>query len=451
MLIPKLETLEQYNVPTPRYTSYPTALSFNDKVDAAAVNTRLMGQDNKDRPLSVYFHLPFCRSLCWYCACTKVITKDQEKSAEYLARLLREFDMRLPWFESQPLVQLHLGGGTPTFLTPDELRALGDHVNKALTSTADSEWSVEIDPRELTEEHVKALVDVGFNRASLGVQDHDPHVQKVIHREQPKELTEQALGWLRDAGISSVNMDLIYGLPAQSAESFDDTISDVLAQNPDRLAIYSYAHVPWFAPAQKHLERFGLPTPSEKIRLFVNAVRRITEAGYVYIGMDHFAKPHDGLSEALKEHTLHRNFQGYSTRKGTDIHAFGMSAISQTRDMYFQNEKELSAWEETIDSGKIPIIRGKVLSADDAIRREVIMSIMCSAELDAAELSDTLGIDFNSYFEKELKTLSEFAVNEFIDLSDGGLGITEIGRFFVRNIARVFDNASAGTGFSKAI
>lgn len=446
MKLPQIATLEEFNVPTPRYTSYPTAMAFDD-LNAADVDSQISKAGRIERPLSLYFHLPFCRALCWYCACNKVITRKQEKSGEYLQRLLREFDARLPWFEDQSLVQLHLGGGTPTFFLPEEIRALGQHVRAAIEPAAGSEWSVEIDPRELSEDHVKALVEVGFNRASLGVQDHNDGVQKAIHRVQPYEMTRDAVHMLRDHGITSINMDLIYGLPGQTIDSFNETIADVIELGPDRLAVYSYAHVPWAAPAQKHLERFGLPDAHTKLQLFSNVIKALDNAGYSFIGMDHFAKPDDALTQALENGTLHRNFQGYSTWAGTDIHAFGVSAISQTRDMYFQNAKDLGEYESALDAGELPIVRGIQLTDDDLQRREVIMAIMCSHDV---SFSDFPG--FEQRFEAELAALSEFVQRAMVERHAGGFRVTESGRFFVRNIARIFDARSgAQRAFSKAI
>ncbi len=446
MKLPQIATLEEFNVPTPRYTSYPTAMAFDD-LTAADVAARVEQTRDAQRPLSLYFHLPFCRALCWYCACNKVITRKQERSAEYLERLLGEFDARLPWFHDQPLVQLHLGGGTPTFFLPEEIRKLGQHVRNAIEPAAESEWSVEIDPRELSEDHVKALVEVGFNRASLGVQDHNKAVQEAIHRVQPYEMTRDAVDMLRDHGIKSINMDLIYGLPGQTIESFNQTIQDVIDLGPDRLAVYSYAHVPWAAPAQKHLERFGLPDAHTKLQLFSNVIKALDGAGYSFIGMDHFAKPDDALTQALESSTLHRNFQGYSTWAGTDIHAFGVSAISQTRDMYFQNAKDLAEYEAAIDANDLPIVRGIQLTEDDLQRREVIMAIMCSHDV---QFSDFPG--FESCYETELEALNEFVERAMIQKTETGFRVTESGRFFVRNIARIFDARSGSQrAFSKAI
>lgn len=439
--------LKRFDTPTPRYTSYPTALSFSP-IELEDLDAGIGG----DGPLSIYFHLPFCKSLCWYCACTKVITRDQSKSAEYLERLRVEFAQRLPILKGRQVVQIHLGGGTPTFFTPDELRSLASMVRDELEIAPNAEISVEIDPREVSLDHVIALRESGFNRASLGVQDHNPDVQKFIHREQPFEQTAQVVKWLRDAGFGGINFDLIYGLPGQTKASFRETINDVISLRPDRLAVYSYAHVPWAAPAQRLLEKRPMPNPDEKIDLFKQAAEQFVNAGWQHIGMDHFALPDDALATGLLSDNLRRNFQGYSTWKGTDIHGFGMSSISQTKTMYFQNTRDLDDWNSRIDRGVSTIEKGLTLTPDDQIRRDAIMAVMCSNRLDYREFSDSHGIEFASYFEAELQTLTEFASDGLIEMDADGFKVTALGRFFVRNIAATFDaHRKQQTGFSRAV
>lgn len=450
--LPDLELSKRFNVPTPRYTSYPTALSFED-FDASEVwHHERAGQS--DSPLSLYFHMPFCRKLCWYCACSKVITGNQELSSAYLDRLFKELDLKRDLLAGRPLIQMHLGGGTPSFFTGEELARLVERVRDLVSMEADAELSIEIDPRELSREQVQWIAEAGFNRASLGVQDHNPEVQKLIHREQPYEMTRAAAEWLREAGIERLNFDLIYGLPGQTPESFNETINDVIGLSPDRLAVYSYAHVPWVAPAQKLLERAHIPGPDEKIELFGLATRRLLEAGYEFIGIDHFAKPDDELAVAARDDTLHRNFMGYTTRRGAELHGIGVTSISQTADQYFQNERELEDWEAAIDSGKLPIVRGVRLDEDDQMRRSVIMAIMCRAHV---RFDDVVGIEsaaeFRQVFEDELASLDEFENEGLVKIRQEEIEILPLGRFFVRNIARVFDGRSGGGGqrFSKAI
>ncbi len=441
------DLLRKYNVPTPRYTSYPTALAFEPMDALPDSNTA------PDEPVALYFHLPFCRSLCWYCACTRVITRRQAKSGLYLERLFAELDSRLDRLGTRPVVQVHLGGGTPTFFQAEELEALARYVHERLNVARDAEFSVEIDPRELHEEQIDALARSGFNRASLGVQDHDPRVQKAIHRDQPWEQTARAVRELRSAGIRNINFDLIYGLPFQSVESFGKTIDDVLTLAPDRLAVYSYAHVPWAAPAQKLVVRdTELPDANEKIGMFLAAADILESEGYTHIGMDHFAVAEDALTTALADGTLRRNFMGYTTRRGVDIHAFGMSAISQTGDAYFQNHRELGPWEAAVDSGLAPVVRGYVLDRDDQLRRDLIMQIMCSNQVDFAELGEAWDVDAPAYFATELDELSSLVDDGLVDVDEHRLRVTRRGRFLVRNIASVFDATRRGQSrYSRAI
>ncbi len=340
------DLLAKYDIQAPRYTSYPSAAHFTAAVSADAIMERIR-RNNTARPprdLSLYVHLPFCASRCWYCGCTTVITRRQESSAVYLRWLEGEITrMAVSLGPVRRVVQLHLGGGTPTFLRPEELRTLGALLRSRFAFAERVEAGVEIDPRGLTPEHVAALREAGFTRASVGVQDHDPAVQRAVNRTQPAELTAHAIAWLREAGFTSINIDLIYGLPRQSVASFSRTLEEVLALRPDRWAVFSYAHVPWLKPSQRLLERHGLPGPELKLALLEITVETLAAAGYAYIGMDHFARPDDELAAAQREGTLHRNFQGYTTHGETDLYGFGLSAISNAEGAYWQNEKTLPA------------------------------------------------------------------------------------------------------------
>jgi oxygen-independent coproporphyrinogen-3 oxidase len=435
----ELDLLRKYDVPAPRYTSYPTALQFDTSLDGAAVDRRMESRSSEARPVSLYVHLPFCRSLCWYCACTRVISKQRDDAADYVDRLIEEIRLRSTWIDDAPVVQIHLGGGTPTFLPPEQLLRLGRTLRKIFDVQDDAELAVEIDPRECTDEHIDALRELGFNRASLGVQDNNKEVQEAIHRIQPWEKTLEVTETLREAGFESVNFDLIYGLPHQTPDTFGRTLSDVVDAAPERLAVYSYAHVPWVNPAQKHLEGDALPGPETKLALLKQSIEQLTQAGYHYIGMDHFARPDDELTRALEDGTLRRNFQGYSTGQGVDIHGFGMSAISQTRDMYVQNRKELPTYEECLNHNEIPTYRGVVLDRDDKIRRRTIEYLMCRRELSFRELSSTLDIDFADYFDDALRQLEPLEDDGLVTLSGDSLRITDVGRLFLRNIAMPFD------------
>src|SRR6266568_7913110 len=391
-----LDLVKKYNVPGPRYTSYPPATHFTNEIPAEAFIEQIRANNATARDLSLYFHLPFCQTLCWFCGCTTVITTDQKKSGDYLKYIEREMDLMKPLLHPQrKVVQLHFGGGTPTFLLPDEIRRLGEMIHSRFAFAADVEASVEVDPRRLTRDHLVALREVGFNRASMGVQDFNPKVQEAVHRIQPREMTQQAIDWMRELGYGSINLDLIYGLPFQTHESFDETLDTVLEMKPDRLAVFSYAHVPWIKPAQKILEVKVLPTPESKLDILKLVIEKLTaNEQYVYIGMDHFAKPTDELTLAQRNKQLQRNFQGYSTRAGSDIYAFGMSGVSQVPDAYWQNEKELPKYQEAVDAGRVPLHKAYFVTEEDKIRRETIMRVMCDLSLDFAAMSQKLGINF---------------------------------------------------------
>ena len=436
-----LDLIRKYNVPGPRYTSYPPATHFTDEVDKEALMESIRRNNETQRDLSLYYHLPFCESLCWFCGCTTVITTDHSRSAGYLDLIDREMDLMKEHLNpKRKVVQVHLGGGTPTFLQPDEIRRLGENIRKRFSISGEVEAGAEIDPRRITRDSIEALKEAGFNRASMGVQDHNPEVQKAVHRIQPYEMTKQAIDWLRECDFESLNIDLIYGLPNQTVASFEQTLDDTLKLQPDRLAVFSYAHVPWIKPAQKILQdRMELPTPETKLQLLKLTIEKLTSEGYVYIGMDHFAKENDELRIAQRNKTLQRNFQGYSTRGGVDIYAFGMSSISQSQDAYWQNLKELPEYTASVEAGKLPIHRGYILTPEDHLRRRTIMRLMCDLELDYAHMSELLDLDFVSHYEQELASLADMEADGLIEKSSTGLVVTELGRLLIRNIAMRFD------------
>jgi oxygen-independent coproporphyrinogen-3 oxidase len=435
-----LDLVRKYNVPGPRYTSYPPATRFTEEVTWRSLADEMLANNRTERDLSIYFHIPFCYSLCWFCGCTTVITKKQGQSATYFDYLQKELaQMATVINPRRKVVQLHWGGGTPTFMKPSEIRELGRAIRDQFKFAADIEAGVEIDPRRITSDHLKALREAGFNRASMGVQDFDPKVQTAVHRIQSREMTENVVKELRLLGFESVNIDLIYGLPFQTVESFERTLDQVLEINPDRLAIFSYAHVPWIKRSQKVLEK-AMPSPDVKLQLLKLIVEKLTgEGDYIYIGMDHFARRNDELAVAQRNKTLRRNFQGYSTRAGADIYSFGMSSISQTQNAYWQNLKELPAYYAALDAGKSPIMRGYLTTEDDRIRRETIMRIMCDLSLNYGEMSQKLGIHFAEYFARELDSLSDMVADGLIRRTTLGLEVTPEGRFFIRNIAMRFD------------
>lgn len=435
-----LELVKKYNVPGPRYTSYPPATHFSEQVTAEQLLPEIRANNETARDLSLYFHLPFCQSLCWFCGCTTVITTQQGKSATYLEYLRKELALLRPLLNpKRKVVQLHFGGGTPTFLTPDEIRVLGKMIHAQFALAPDAEAGVEIDPRRLTPDHLTALREIGFNRASIGVQDNSPEVQKAVHRIQPYELTRQVVGWIRNAGFSSLNVDLIYGLPHQTPASFEKTLDEILDLQPDRFAVFSYAHVPWIKPAQKILEGGALPSPEIKLELLKLTIEKLTSEGYRYIGMDHFARADDELAVAQQQKSLQRNFQGYSTRGGADIYALGMSSISQTDGFYWQNIKDLPSYYASLDEGKLPLAKGYILTADDQIRQQTIMRLMCDLELDYAAMSKLLELDFAQYFATELDSLDAMEADGLVLKTPTGLVVTGLGRLFIRNIAMCFD------------
>src|SRR3569833_1846061 len=405
-----LDLVQKYNVAGPRYTSYPPATKFTEALTWPELAEKIIDNNKADRDLSLYFHIPYCETLCWFCGCTTVITLNHSQGQTYLNYLEKEVaQMAALSNPRRKVVQLHFGGGSPTFLTPDEIRRLGDIIHKHFKFSPEIEAGVEIDPRRLTRDHVVAMKEVGFFRASLGVQDFDPTVQQAVHRIQPREMTQQTIDWLREMDFSSIYLDLIYGLPHQTVESFNRTLDIVLGMQPDRLAVFSYAHVPWVKPAQKILEQFFLPSPEVKLQLLKNVIERLTENDrYTYIGMDHFARAKDELVLAQRNNTLQRNFQGYSTHANADIYAFGMSAISQIPDAYWQNEKDLLKYYAALDAGKVPLTRGYVVSDEDKIRRDTIMRVMCDLGLDYAAMSNRLGINFSSHFERVFVLLVVF-------------------------------------------
>ena len=437
-----LELVRKYNVPGPRYTSYPTAPQFTETTPTGAL-VEAIGRDNQDagRPLSLYFHLPFCETLCWFCGCTTVITLKRDAAADYVDFLGRELTLMQRLLNADRRVaQMHFGGGTPTFLPPAVIRRLGDAIHSRFKFGNASENSVEVDPRRITRDHVRAFRELGCNRASLGVQDTNPEVQLAVHRLQPMDVTRQAFDWMRDEGYHSISVDLIFGLPRQTADSFARTIDDVLTLRPDRLAVFSYAHVPWIKPSQRIFEKqANLPSTEEKLKMLSIAVGKLTAAGMVYIGMDHFARADDELAVAQREGTLQRNFQGYSTHAGASIYGFGMSSISQTGDSYRQNLKELPDYYAALDANRLPFERGLILSEEDRTRRQVIMRIMCDRRIDYADLSRRLGVDFAAKFAHEIASLADLEADGLLRRTLEGFVVTGVGALLIRIIAMRFD------------
>jgi oxygen-independent coproporphyrinogen-3 oxidase len=434
-------TLDKYNQPGPRYTSYPTAPEWDESFGEVELRQAFADANRKPNPapLSLYFHIPFCESLCLYCGCNVVINKRHEVALPYLARLKQEVDWVSAGVDRNRRVeQLHWGGGTPTYLTPVQIEELYTHIAGRFSLSAEAEISIEIDPRVTSEEHCRVLRSLGFNRVSMGLQDFDPLVQRTIHRVQPYEDTRRLFDYCRDLGFESINVDLIYGLPHQSVESFSKTVEQIIEMNPDRIAVFSYAHVPWMKKQQGSFARF-LPEGMEKFRIFTHAIHMLTDAGYRYIGLDHFARPQDEICRAQDNRTLHRNFQGYTTKAGCDVYAMGVSSISGLEDVYSQNWRDLPNYYQSIDERRWPTMRGIRLSGEDKLRRAVINRILCHSVLIKSEIEREFGIEFDSHFAAELRMLSDLEHDGLVRLGGDSIQIAPLGRVFIRNVAMVFD------------
>ncbi len=436
------DLLRRHDRPGPRYTSYPTAPHFHDGYGTEEFKSAIARSNHAARPLSLYVHVPYCTSPCFYCGCNRVISRDRSKGVAYVERVLREADLVAPLFSpGRQVVQLHLGGGTPNFLPPGLLSDLIDGLRQRFrfSDSASRDFSIELDPRSVVPADMATLAELGFNRASLGVQDFDPDVQQAINRIQGVDDTLAVIRACRQYGMRSVNVDLIYGLPRQTLEGFGRTLDTVMAERPDRLAIYGYAHLPQMFKAQRQIVDAELPTPEQKLGLLGLAVRKLSAAGYQYIGMDHFALPDEDLSRAQCAGELHRNFMGYTTHAQTDLLGLGVSAISRIDNSYSQNPRELQDWETKIDAGRLPLWRGLELSPDDELRAEVIQQLMCHGEVDAKQVALRYGIDFGRYFNDELEAMQRLVADGLVAYESGVIRATRQGRPLLRLIAMCFD------------
>ena len=436
------EMLQKYDVSGPRYTSYPTAdrfvEAFTEGAYKLALEQRRVGA--LALPLSIYVHIPFCESLCFFCACNKIVTKHHERSVEYLRYLSREIDMHIQHLGAgQTISQLHLGGGSPTFFSDAELTELMSMIRRNFVLAEGGEYSIEVDPRTVNDARLAHLRLLGFNRLSFGVQDFDEEVQKAVHRIQPAEQVFSLVETARRLEFESVNVDLIYGLPKQTPESFARTLAQIVDLRPDRIALYAYAHLPERFKPQRRISEYELPAASAKISMLSDALEALIGAGYVYVGMDHFALPDDALAVAKRQGRLHRNFQGYSTQPDCDLISLGVSAIGRVGATYSQNAKTLEEYYDYIDRGRFPVVRGLALSRDDLVRRAVIMAIMCQGQLQYESIELAYMVDFKTYFASELLALKTLQDNGMVVLDDSGLQVTEMGWFFVRAVAMLFD------------
>jgi oxygen-independent coproporphyrinogen III oxidase len=437
-----LELLRKYSGPGPRYTSYPTAPAFSDTFGPDAYREAIESTNSGDAaaPLSLYFHFPFCDTLCYFCGCTMIVTHSRERIAEYNAYLKREIAMVAPMIrEGRSVTQLHWGGGTPSYLQPEEIRDVGEFIRERFLFDDEIEAGVEIDPRGLTFDHMQALREAGFNRVSMGVQDFEYRVQESVNRIQPEDITMEAIEWSRKLGFGSINIDLIYGLPFQTVESFENTVDKIIAISPDRLAVFNYAHVPWLKPHQKLIRAEDLPTPERKLEIFKMTTEKLLAAGYWNVGMDHFAKRTDELAIAQRNGTLYRNFQGYSTKSGCDLYGFGMSAIGQFADTYHQNEKEVREYYAALDAGRFATHVGYRMTPDDHIRKDVIMKLMCDMSLDIRAIEHRHSITFESYFASSVEKLKPFADDGLVTIDSDRIVVHGMGSLVIRNIAMCFD------------
>ena len=438
------ELLTRFDVPGPRYTSYPTADRFVEAFGEAdylqALDQRKNSALGKATPLSLYVHIPFCESLCYYCACNKIITKHKDRAENYLRYLTREVELHTAHLGAgQSVSQLHLGGGTPTFLSDDELRELMHMLRRHFDFVPGGEYSVEVDPRTVDEKRLAVLAELGFNRLSFGVQDFDPAVQKAVHRVQPAQQVFDLVAAARRLGFESVNVDLIYGLPLQTPESFDRTLAQVNELRPDRIALYAYAHLPERFKPQRRIHAAELPSGGAKVAMLSRSLDAFTEAGYVYIGMDHFALPEDSLAVAKRQGRLHRNFQGYSTQADCDLIALGVSSIGRVGATYSQNAKTMEEYCDLLDQGHLPVVRGLALTRDDLIRRAVIMALMCQGQLQLESINLAWLVEFKKYFAAELVHLEAMQSQGLVQVTDSSIQVTPMGWFFVRGVAMVFD------------
>jgi len=432
----------KYDKAGPRYTSYPTAVQFHDRFSEAEYREQAQASNASGRPLSLYLHIPFCDTICFYCACNKIVTKNRRHTVPYLDHLYREIALQGALFDpSRPVTQLHWGGGTPTFISADEMRELmrvtGAHFQ--LLDNDQGEYSIEVDPRETNDDTIALLRELGFNRLSLGIQDFDPQVQQAVNRLQSCEITLKVMDAARREGFHSISVDLMYGLPLQSVTSFERTVESIIAQNPDRISVFNYAHLPDLFKTQRQIDPNTLPSPAVKLEILHMAIERLTEAGYIYIGMDHFAKPEDELAQAQQAGTLYRNFQGYSTHADCDLIGLGATSIGMVGNSYSQNLKGLEEYYARIDEDRLAVFRGVQLDADDRLRRAVITALICCFKLEFAPIESQYRIAFSDYFAMELAELTDMQADGLLALSEIGIQVLPPGRLLIRNICMVFD------------
>jgi len=453
-----LELIRRYDLSGPRYTSYPTAIQFDPELSAQDLVTTGQQTSDKNSPLSLYVHIPFCAHVCYYCACNKVITRNRKKAQPYLDTVYKEMEQLADWYSDDRIVeQLHWGGGTPTFISNEQMIELMQKLrdNFRLLDDDSGDYSIEIDPREVDNETLRVLREIGFNRISFGVQDVELKVQEAVNRVQPVEQVAEVLAESRRLGFRSINMDLIYGLPHQTLDSFTKTLDTIIALDPDRLSVFNYAHMPDRFRSQKHINADDLPSPETKLAILETTIQKLMDAGYVYIGMDHFAKPDDELALAQQNGKLHRNFQGYTTHSDCDLVAMGVSAISQIGDVYYQNEHDIALYSSAVEERSDAIKRGVTLTRDDRIRRAVITQLICQFELQMSTVEQQFDLNFQEYFADELAELSHFTEDGLVELEQNSIKVTPAGRLLIRRICMAFDayipKQQPTKGFSRII
>ncbi len=453
------DLLQKYHLPLPRYTSYPPATQLTSDFAELDFRAGIAIGNYKKTPISLYCHIPFCETACYFCGCNTVITKRKQVAEPYLQYLARDIEQTASLIDSKRTVhQLHWGGGTPNYLNLEQIEFLWNSINRHFSVNRTAEISIEINPRYIDRNYIYILKSLGFNRISFGIQDFNPQVQAAINRVQPSRMLFEVMDSIRASGFESVNVDLIYGLPYQTLETFRDTIGKTIKLNPDRIAVFNFAYVPWLKPVQKNLPQAALPSASEKLAIFQMTIEELTNNGYVYIGMDHFAKPDDELAIAQREGQLHRNFQGYTTKAESDLFGFGMTSISMLHDVYVQNQKRIKDYYRAIEIEKLPLEKGVSLSRDDILRRTVIMELMCQFRLSQEDLAAKyhLGfdLDFDEYFKPEIPQLKALEADGLIKVFADGIEVTPMGRLLIRNIASVFDTyltRHSSQTFSQAI
>jgi oxygen-independent coproporphyrinogen III oxidase len=449
-----LEMIKKYDTPTPRYTSYPPATELNSEFSVTDFHSAIATSNNRKSPLSLYFHIPFCESACYFCGCNTVISQNKNIAKPYLEHLAREIkNMARLIDEDRKVLQIHWGGGTPNYLNQKQVKFLWKQITDNFNIAPEAEISIEINPRYVDEEYIFFLREVGFNRISFGIQDFNPQVQLAVNRLQPEELLFNAMNWIKSAKFHSVNVDLIYGLPYQTLQTFQETVNKTIQLDPNRIVVFNFAYIPWMKPAQKNIPQAALPQPQEKLEILKMTIEELTSNRYLFIGMDHFAKYDDELAIAQQNRTLQRNFQGYTTHGGTELFGFGATSISMLHDAYIQNHKKLKDYYQAISADSLPMSKGIKLNQDDIIRRDVIMCIMSHFHLRKQDIEEKYQIRFDEYFARELAALEQLQADGLVNISPKHIQITDIGRLLVRNIAVNFDNyhQNKEQRFSRAI